>query len=316
MGYDGCVVMEWNLYKRPLVWGAIYLGTIFLFALIYLLVPCTEWGGSEKITGFLDSLYFSVVTITSLGFGDTFLVAGSTYRVLVIVEAIIGILIIGFFLNDIAMSQARHFDAINKEKEETRRHQEALVRIRMYFGVIAPIIEKYLRGIYEVTTPMDERYKNLPKDIMSYDFSFEMKDICDLYEESILMINGFKEPAIVVYFRNQDALYEELRMIATTADLKDWPNLEKALFRFISLHQQFQFKEAILSNMKTYLGTGAEQIKFTVQISQAIKGHDGNLKFRSGNAMTPYEVLFSSLKENVKAIKEVHRLMKEVSYNN
>lgn len=105
----------------------------------------------------------------------------------------------------------------------------------MYFGVITPVIEKYLRGVYEVTTPMDERYKKLPNDIMLYDFSFEMKDTCDLYKESILMTNGFKEPAIVIYFRNQDALYEELRMFATTADLKDWPELEKALFRFISL---------------------------------------------------------------------------------
>lgn len=308
--------MDWNLYKRPLVWGAIYLGAILLFALVYMLVPCKEWGGSEEITGFMDSLYFSVVTITSLGFGDTFLVAGSPYRVLVIAEAILGILIIGFFLNDVAMSQAKHLDKLNKQKEESRRHQEALERIRQYFGVITPAIEKYLRGIYEVTTPMDERFKSFPKDIMTYDFNFEMKDTCDLYKESILMTNGFKEPAIVVYFRNQDAMYEELRMIATTADLRDWPDLESALFRFIYLHQQFQFKEAILSNMNTYLGTGADQVKFTVRISEDIKKHDGKLKYRNGNAMTPYEVLFTSLKENVNAIKEIHRLMKEVSYKN
>lgn len=308
--------MEWNLYKRPLIWGAIYLGAIFLFALFYMLVPCKEWGGSEEVAGFLDSLYFSVVTITSLGFGDSFLVAGSPYRVLVIVESIMGILIIGFFLNDIAMSQAKHLDEVNKKKEEVRRHQEALARIRKYLGVITPAIEKYLRGIYEVTTPMDERFKNFPKDIMSYDFSFEMKDTCDLYKESILMTNGFKEPTIVVYFRNQDAMYEELRMIANMADLKDFPNLETALFRFISLHQQFQFKEAILSNMNTYLGTGADQVKYTAHISQAIKEHDGNLKYRDGNAMTPYEVLYTSLKKNIIAIKEIHRLMKEVSYNN
>lgn len=68
--------------------------------------------------------------------------------------------------------------------------------------------------------------------------------------------------------------------------------------------------------MKTYLGTGVDQVKFTDHLSQAIREHDGNLRFRSGNAMTPYEVLFSSLKENVNAIKEVHRLIKEVSYNN
>ena len=85
-------------YKRPMQWGLEYIGVIIIFALIYLLIPATEWGGNESIGGFLDSLYFSVVTITSLGFGDTYPVAGSLVRILVIIEAITGILIIGFFL--------------------------------------------------------------------------------------------------------------------------------------------------------------------------------------------------------------------------
>lgn len=132
----------------------------------------------------------------------------------------------------------------------------------------------------------------------------------------MLLTSGFQEPAIIVYFKSQEALYEEIRTVATTADLSDWPDLLSALFKFIILHQEFQFKDAILSNMSTYLGSGSERTKYSDFISEEIKKHDGNLRFRNSNGMTPYEVLYVSLRENVKAIKEVHRLMKLVAYNN
>ena len=300
-------------YKRPILWGVGYIGVIIVFALIYFVVPETEWGGCEGIGGFLDSLYFSVVTITSLGFGDTYPIAGSLVRILIIIEAITGILIIGFFLNDVAMSQAKHLDSINKQNENSRRYREAKHRLKQYLNVLKPVIERYLCGVFEVVTPTNIRSNNYPQDILSYEFRFQMKDICDLFKESFLMTNGYKEPAIVAYFKNQDVLYEEIRMFATTADLSYWPELESALFKFITLHQEFQYKDAIISDMNIYLGSGEEKTKFTDHICESIKGHDGNLKFRPSNAMTPYEVLYVTLKENVSTIKMIYELMKEKS---
>lgn len=303
-------------YTRAIKWAMGYIGAILVFALLYWCLPKDNWGGVDKICNFGDAFYFSVVTITSLGFGDIYPASGTVGRYLVAMEAILGILIIGFFLNDIAMSQAKHLDEVNQRKEEKKRHQDALVRLRKHFTVLTPLIAKYLRSIYEVITPLPDRPKNFPNDIMAYPFEFEMKDIGDLYKQSMLLTSGFQEPAINVYFKSQDALYEEIQTVATTADLSDWPDLLAALFKFITLHQEFQFKDAILSNMSTYLGSGSERTKYSDFISEEIKKHDGNLRFRNSNGMTPYEVLYVSLRENVKAIKEVHRLMKLVAYNN
>lgn len=46
-------------------------------------------------------------------------------------------------------------------------------------------------------------------------------------------------------------------------------------------------------------------------MAEQIKQHDGNMKFREGNMMTPYEVLFVSLKENAEIVRKISRLMKE-----
>lgn len=124
--------MSMKQYSRALKWAMGYIGVILMFALFYLLVPADNWGGSEKICDFGDAFYFSVVTITSLGFGDIYPATGTIGRCLVATEAILGILIIGFFLNDIAMSQAKHLDEVNQRKEEKKRHQDALARLRKH----------------------------------------------------------------------------------------------------------------------------------------------------------------------------------------
>lgn len=296
-------------YKRPLVWGIAYIGTIIVFAIVYWLTPSKDWAG-ERMEGMLDSLYFSVVTITSLGFGDTYPAVGSASRILVMTESVLGILFIGFFLNDIAMTQSRLFDKVNKEKEEEKRRQEAVEKLGRYDRVLTPVFERYLRGIFEVVTPINVRTKNFPKNILVDDFDFEIRGMCDMYLGSTLITNDFHEPAISVHYKNEDDLYDEIRAFATSANLSYWPELENQVYSFIANHHQtIQFKNAILGAITKYLGE--EKRSFTVYMAEQIKQHDGNLKFREGNLMTPYEVLFVSLKENAEIVRRISRLMKD-----
>ena len=61
-----------NGYRRPLFWMLGYIGVIVAFAVVYYLLPQECWGSAGKINSCIDALYFSVVTITSLGFGDIY----------------------------------------------------------------------------------------------------------------------------------------------------------------------------------------------------------------------------------------------------
>jgi hypothetical protein len=87
--------------RMMLVVLAIFAGhtvTIFLYALAYWLLVI-EWqiggfAGTVAVTGFMDCLYFSAITYTSLGFGDLYPV--SDIRMVSGFEALNGLLLIGW----------------------------------------------------------------------------------------------------------------------------------------------------------------------------------------------------------------------------
>lgn len=298
-----------NLFKQPLNWAWAYFLAIVVFAVLYLLVP-NKWGGCEPINGIIDSLYFSVVTITTLGFGDTYPVSGSPVRILVMIEAILGIVIIGFFLNDMALAQSKLIDKKNKDRAESLRKNTAIEKLKKFNHILTPMMERYLRGIYEVITPLDKRDKDFPSNIFEYSFKFDFKDMYDLYSRSLLMTNDSEEPVLFTHFRNQDDMYEELRYFTANADLSDWPDLEESVYLFIARHREFMFKDALISYYNKF--TKSDNKRLTVSVSKYIKEHDGKLKFRESNIMTPYEVFYVFLKENIQTIIKIHNAIKDV----
>lgn len=298
-----------NLFKQPLNWAWAYFGTIVVFAVAYYYAP-DKWGGCEPINGIVDSFYFSVVTITSLGFGDTYPMSGSPVRILVMTEAISGILIIGFFLNDMALAQSKLIDKKNKDRAESLRKNMAIEKLKKFNHILTPMMERYLRGIYEVITPLDKRDKDFPSNIFEYSFKFDFKDMYDLYSRSLLMTNDSEEPVLFTHFRNQDDMYEELRYFTANADLSDWPDLEESVYLFIARHREFMFKDALISYYNKF--TKSDNKRLTVSVSKYIKEHDGKLKFHESNIMTPYEVFYVFLKENIQTIIKIHNAIKDV----
>lgn len=94
---------------QPRQIGSVYLLLIPIFGILYWLNP-TFW--PEPLT-FIQSIYFSVITITTLGYGDISPVT-ETARILSAVEALSGIVLIGLFLNSLVHSRM--------ETEEAQRH--------------------------------------------------------------------------------------------------------------------------------------------------------------------------------------------------
>ena len=94
----------------PIVYGLLYFSLIPVFAALY---AFGEFGGNSPPSGIIGYLYFSVVTITTLGYGDAF-PSNDPSRFLCLVESLLGIFTIGLFLHAIA----------NSVSEEIRKDQE------------------------------------------------------------------------------------------------------------------------------------------------------------------------------------------------
>lgn len=158
------------------VWGWIlaYLGVIITFACLYSFLPDVSWKGDGRLDGFVDCIYFSVVTITSLGFGDIFPNESILAKIFVSTESIAGILIIGLFLNDVAHKQATRLDERNKKAEEEKMAAAALKKLDTYRQILKPVFDRYLLGIYMLITPFKDRINfNIPEGVINHVFNFQ-----------------------------------------------------------------------------------------------------------------------------------------------
>lgn len=97
-------IMVLKLLHLP-VWayGVAYLASIPVFALAYYLNPCMVNISEPTV---IDGLYFSAVTITTLGFGD-YLPVTDTGKVIVGFQAVFGVCLIGLFLNAVSELKAK-----------------------------------------------------------------------------------------------------------------------------------------------------------------------------------------------------------------
>jgi hypothetical protein len=104
-----------SIINKPVWIGSIYISSIPIFGLLYYFNP-SFW--TEPLT-FIQSVYFSVVTITTLGYGD---ITPQTEmaRALTALESILGIILIGLFLN--AVARASDIRREEKHNQAAKRH--------------------------------------------------------------------------------------------------------------------------------------------------------------------------------------------------
>ena len=84
---------------RPIIWIGSYIALMPVFALIYWALPDTQFRIPDGAgTDFGSWLYYSIVTITTLGFGD-YTPAHGWAQAVTAIEVMCGLTILGFFLN-------------------------------------------------------------------------------------------------------------------------------------------------------------------------------------------------------------------------
>jgi len=293
-----------KILKRPYLWFLVYFLIIIAFTIIYICLPKTDWGGCESINIVIDSLYFSVVTITTLGFGDVFPESGTTARIFVTIEAILGILSIGFFLNDLAIAQSQRLDDENKRNEDERMKEIATKRLVRYKNILNPVFERYLRGVYEVVTPLDRR--NSFEDIFNTDFKFQFKDLQELYGPSLLMTNDFEISVVSAHFKNQHILYNELKGLFTGADLSYWPDLEDTISQFFRQHNNFPYEDIIIKNGLILHNTKSTPGNIAIEM---IKKTEGEPEYKESNIINAYVALYYHLKSNIHIVKNIMCLL-------
>lgn len=219
---------------RPLVWIAIYIGLVPLFALLYYLLPDGQFripcnGGS----GYGSWLYYSIVTITTLGFGD-YTPAHGGAQALTAIEVMCGMLTIGFFLNAVG-SMKSEID-VDTEKEKQMRVHRAMEgdKLLREIPILLHKINIFLAWSRAVTTPFAQRRNN-----GEYNPNFTFGDMSDMFKPSLLPIDHTRRAAVdgLLQCANHISLF--LDSLQQSIDLSLWPELLDDSFDFVSNVQLF-----------------------------------------------------------------------------
>jgi uncharacterized protein YjbI with pentapeptide repeats len=112
--------------QKAYVYAIIYLALIPVFALVYSFVDLDL--GDHNKEGPITYLYFSVVSITTLGYGDI-LPCSSAAQITAASEALLGLILIGLFLNALSMQHSQEIEKIEQEKKNKENIGQAISRL-------------------------------------------------------------------------------------------------------------------------------------------------------------------------------------------
>lgn len=169
---------KWN---KPWIIGVVYLLNIFVFSLIYWKILSSFFKDLPDLN-FIQSLYFSIVTVTTLGFGDiTPDINSNSLLVCIIIQVLLGVLNIGLFLNSISNKIS-----LNKEKEINEQLEKIrIIQLSKILSILKPIVVSQLSTLSDIykSTSTEDSNNSLeisPKQFMN-DAYFDQVCLIDYY---------------------------------------------------------------------------------------------------------------------------------------
>lgn len=230
----------WHIVSniRPIFWITLYLCLVPLFALFYWWLPdgqfrIPEAGGAN----FGDWVYYSIVTLTTLGFGDyTPCAAGAQW--ITAIEVLCGLVTIGFFLNAVGSMKSEIDVESELEKQRLVHNAQETEKLQKNTSVLIFKLNQFLSYCYAVTTPISQRDKQL-----QYNDNFTEEDLVDMNKPSGLPDDYSKRSAIESLMKCAGALSLYLDNLQSRIDLTLWPNLLEDCFAFVANYQMLSIDE-------------------------------------------------------------------------
>lgn len=248
-----------GFFVRPIYIGIFFLCLMPIFATLYFFIGSNSFNNNP--TDFWTFLYFSTVTITTLGFGDIYPLTTLT-KLIVALEVIMGALCAGLFLN------ACSYTISERSAQAERAKQSFEMKLKNFKtnqalminqdSIVSYHLKLYVLRAWTVCTPI------LGRDGYSFDsmlglngaekFKFSFSDLCDLHQPSLLQKDSFQTSAVVAYFKEMHLLISAIKDMMNFAPMSEWPSLHAACLEFIYTTNSLECSEVIMKNELTNIG--------------------------------------------------------------
>ena len=266
--------------RRPHVYGLLYLSLIPIYATFYYFFPSIT--GPER--SYIECLYFSTVTITTLGYGDI-TPLDEIGQLVTASESLLGVISIGLFLNAIASARSDRVRGEQEERDVTIYRETQRARLNGHYSLIRPIVERYRHAVIDVTRPRDSE----PRE---YNPNFELKDMKDLFKPTLLLRERYLRPAVFGYLEIAGTLHKEISDLIKNVDLRCFPDTENLSLQLVEAITSFDYSGAILSATETRAGDK----KFSDLASEMLENYNGDYLIQGSNALDGYIALYHQIK--------------------
>lgn len=284
---------------NPLIFAILYFISTFMATFLIHFLPIFELSSSlenSELTSFSTSLYFSFITITTLGYGDI-VPANEATRFLVMVLAFSGILLTGLFLNSLAYRVSVTTQEKDKQIFEEEQHKKEIKKYLSITPILFQDIQDFVNVTYRLITVSKDREPlgDIEK-VMNLDF--KLNDLQDLYKPSFLRKYNFQQTTIEVFYQVYDKLNEDLEDFLKLGYFSFDQDLMKKVINYLTFSKAVDSRGNILRILhdekeKTYVCEMLRDAKETVQITEI------------ANLIDPYIVLNEQIKKAVEIIKEI-----------
>ena len=275
---------------RPIVWIGLYVALTPVFALIYMWLPDSQFRIPDGAgTDFGSWLYYSIVTITTLGFGD-YTPAHGWAQAVTAVEVMCGLILLGFFLN--AVGAMKSEIDVESEIEKQRAVHFAAEREKLLKSTPAILhgLNVFLAYCYSVTTPVRDRKDGEAQ----YDPDFRFSDMADLFKPSGLPFDRSRKPAVERLLRSAAQTSLVLDSLHSRVDLTLWENVDDDCFAFVANYQMF-------SSVDTF----SVKPDVEAEISGKIAAVQGAPEFKPDSEMYPVAELYYFIKDNARLARNI-----------
>ena len=217
---------------RPIVWIGLYVIVTPIFALIYWLLPEGQFRiPDENPMDYGSCLYYSIVTITTLGFGDYTPTHGWSQAVTAC-EVMCGLIVLGLFLNAVGSMKSEIDVTSALEKQRLLHYSQEKEKLMNNIPIIIHHLNNFLRNCYVATTPTGAIDTAEPV----YNPDFTEVDMSDAFKPGA---NGGRTAAQDVGDRaRMTSLF--LDSLQNRVDITLWPELLEDFFSFVANEQMFE----------------------------------------------------------------------------
>ncbi|AYA68604.1 two pore domain potassium channel family protein [Acinetobacter sp. WCHA55] len=196
---------------NPIYFALIYLAAIFVSSILIYCIPIFKLVSSLEginLESFYTAFYFSLITITTLGYGDI-VPSNDATRILASGLALFGIVLTGLFLNSLAFIISTLTQLDDRRKIEEERKDLEIEKFSKISILIEQNFNDFKYAATSLITPI-EKYNPIIDTTPLMKMDFKLNDLKDLFKNNPLRRFSISKSKIEVYYDTFDFLNNNL----------------------------------------------------------------------------------------------------------